>query len=1007
MRRAFLTLTVVVLSTGALASFGFAQQAQQEESSVERGVQKIGNQPAEDDTELRYRKQWAIVIGINYDYGEGTLASDRRAAGASTLKNAENDARAFAELLKTHYGYTDDTVKLLLGKEATFINIRTLLSEAYLLDSSQIAENDSVLIYFAGHGDSRANAVTDDTKALLFPYDVNVLKDGKGGIKGVNSTWCTNVGFIRSQLEACPARHKLIILDSCYSGEMFNIEGQRSTARFQLNPRIFREKTIRGIAATRSFQTAADAGRISSEHSPFTSALLAALNGGIRSKVFGSSALESVVRETFRKSGSEQIPIGGSLSGNGDFFFFRQTEFPKLPDVPASLAVYTMPGLHGEWWFDECPWLIPGLRVEEEFRNALPLDRGASRLNREKLASVSRGPVTDFLHDPDVTEVYMRLRNAITICEATLSGEKRRTLRLLQNVNWSDVSQQTAEDLIGGAEKFGDPHLLAAVHHRLGRNADALYEAAIKAYEDRITQTEGDEQTRYTALKSLCHSDYGQWLFVAGKYSQAVGQYQIARSRSTDAPPRPMFDLVALCDEADAHRRLSQWSQAERCLEQALGIAQDSLSVKHPLRAYVHERFAWMDMDQWQLQSAVHHFNEAIRLRTEAGSSDLATRISIFHDRHGLAMAHRFSGQVEQARDGYERLWEELKEISASDLNGRDRQIVALRLVNTLERLADCCLYSPEPRPQLAYEATDEAIEHCRFLAPAIGRPKMIGLFCRQAVALALAGYPEPAMAQLQRIQEGEYYQSLIAEQHQEVDFYLDVAEAIIGLKGYGDQAESVKKFREVMRRYASGDARETLNRDELEPLLFGMWLLVRSQLEALEPGASGDRTLQRDAERLLRLVPEEFVNTADLPYLRPYYEAALRARLTSDNPFEIRGIIEQLVLVKTGDHGYSLDRDASTLAIFLAEKDGHAVLYPRGSGMLSARIYRLPFGRSNLEEAQWPEELLTAMTPLQGRVEWRDTTAIPAVTNEQFPLTLPPGWSLVEREAATGSKPP
>ncbi len=132
----------------------------------------------------------ALIIGIN-DY-EGPEIPD--------LKTAINDAKAMARVLKKKYGFK---VTLLLDREATreaiYKGLRSLAVSA--------KPNDSVLIYFAGHGD------LDRT----FDGGWWIPADAMGGNP---ATYLDNVQ-VQKVTRSTKARHVLLISDSCYSGTLF------------------------------------------------------------------------------------------------------------------------------------------------------------------------------------------------------------------------------------------------------------------------------------------------------------------------------------------------------------------------------------------------------------------------------------------------------------------------------------------------------------------------------------------------------------------------------------------------------------------------------------------------------------------------------------------------------------------------------------------------------------------------------------------------------------------
>jgi len=138
----------------------------------------------------RLGKYKALIIGIN-DY-EGPKIPD--------LETAINDATAMATVLKEKYGFE---VKLLLDREATkeaiYRELRRLAGSA--------KPNDSVLIYFAGHGD------------LDRTYDGGwwIPADAIGGNP---VTYLDNVQ-VQKAMRSMKARHVLLVSDACYSGTLF------------------------------------------------------------------------------------------------------------------------------------------------------------------------------------------------------------------------------------------------------------------------------------------------------------------------------------------------------------------------------------------------------------------------------------------------------------------------------------------------------------------------------------------------------------------------------------------------------------------------------------------------------------------------------------------------------------------------------------------------------------------------------------------------------------------
>lgn len=152
-----------------------------------RGISVIGDLSHQSGKLGAYR---ALIIGIN-DYED---------PGIPDLETAANDARAMATLLRERYGFRVD---LLLNRDAT----KEAMYRALRKLASTTANDDSVLIYYAGHGD------------LDRTYDDGwwIPSDAKGGNP---ITYLDNVQ-VQKSMRSMRARHVLLISDSCYSGTLF------------------------------------------------------------------------------------------------------------------------------------------------------------------------------------------------------------------------------------------------------------------------------------------------------------------------------------------------------------------------------------------------------------------------------------------------------------------------------------------------------------------------------------------------------------------------------------------------------------------------------------------------------------------------------------------------------------------------------------------------------------------------------------------------------------------
>jgi hypothetical protein len=935
----------------------------------------------------KYRKQWALVIGINYNGISEEVAKE----GVAELKNAESDANAFADVLLEHYGYkkwsTEDptgTLRVLIGKEATFLAIRDLLGSDFLA-SSDVSEEDSALVYFSGHGSKYIKG--DWKNGLLYPFDIQRASNG-----GIKETRCISLAWLKEQLERyCSARHKLIMLDSCYSGEIFNDESRSRSGSLhvnQIDPSAFKSGVVQALAAARDSQTASDGtvrGNGDTGHSPFTGALLDSLQREIPAQVFGASYVANRVAHKLHADESKQSPIDGRLVGNGEFYFFRTTAAEAEAAERADVALATLPGLFGRWWFDELPELVPSLRANTVFWE------GRYQLAaRTRSPNNEQGPSAHWLNDPAVDELYKRLAEAID--EFPKEGNRQReTYQTLMELNSVDA-QQLPANVLEQIDNLHDPHLSAAARHWLGKDAAQSYRAALDAYEKQLEQKTGTERMHWQALMSRCYADYARWLSDNGQPFQAFNNYQNAFDILPAGSSAPLFEVELLCCEADVQRKMAQWDEAAESLERALDIARKNISDRHPFTAHVHDRFAWLYMDQWALGKAEQHFRLAVEARERIQPASLPVQVGLFHAEHGLAMAQRFGGRNEDATRRYSELAERIADTLKQAESPRDAEILRGRSLNTLERLADCYLLTATPQPSPAYDAIQQARELCQGMRGS-QQNQLIRLRSKQAIALALAGYADGAAEELDAIRQGPEAQVAEAKQF-ETDLLWKVAAAVVALKRDKDNTSTALQFRELLDSKLTEGEREKLNRQDLELLLFAANLFVQSQAER------GARETARDADRLLAIVPKSFANESVMPFLRPYYDTAIRAKLAHVNPLELSAMARTIVLAKTADHDYRIPTDSAALVFFLGEQNGHAILCPPSAAKgTRPQLFPLPFGQKNLENAELPAELLAAMASLNGTVEWRDSFSNPPITNESFPFKLPSGWTLASQE--------
>jgi len=231
----------------------------------------------------------ALVIG-NDDYANGRSPWHK-------LKTAVSDARAVSRLLRDYYGFTD--VRLLENASR-----RDVLLALHAL-SQEVFPDDSVLVYYAGHG----YLDTENQKGYWVPVDA----------QGTDHTTFLRNSTIRDELTtiADRVRHTLLISDSCFSGTLLRsgsrgVDPDRGSERYY--QKVAHKKSVQILSA--GGVEYVDDNYKNSGHSPFTYFLLNELKTNNR-PLLTLSELSTQVEKAVANN-VEQVPESGVLHGAGD-----------------------------------------------------------------------------------------------------------------------------------------------------------------------------------------------------------------------------------------------------------------------------------------------------------------------------------------------------------------------------------------------------------------------------------------------------------------------------------------------------------------------------------------------------------------------------------------------------------------------------------------------------------------------------------------------------------------
>jgi hypothetical protein len=242
-------------------------------------------------------KYVALVIGINSYSGYWPK-----------LKNAVNDAKGVADILKKEYIFND--IYTLFDEQATRKNILEKLDWL----SRNLTKDDNLLIFYSGHG--QYNKILNKGFWVPADADANSVADYIS-----NSDLKTFIGGI-------PSKHTLLITDACFAGDIFR-GAPTQTMQFDPNnmERYYKEvynKQSRDALTSGGVEEVMDSGK--NNHSIFTYYLIKTLKEN-QSKYMDATQLYNDFKVAVANN-SDQTPILQALRDTNDeggqFVFIKQ-----------------------------------------------------------------------------------------------------------------------------------------------------------------------------------------------------------------------------------------------------------------------------------------------------------------------------------------------------------------------------------------------------------------------------------------------------------------------------------------------------------------------------------------------------------------------------------------------------------------------------------------------------------------------------------------------------------
>ena len=262
---------------------------------------------AEPAPQLNYH---ALIIGI----------SDYAGTGWPQLKTARADAKALGDILKSQYGFH---VTELTDRQATRGNILRALDKLMTLN-----DNDAVLIFFAGHGyyDEKMS------EGYWIPFGAKRLHNNAPA----KEDWLWN-SSINRVISSSPARHILLVVDTCYGGSLFRGEDNPDKSLHWYQRAM--NTPSRGLITSGNLEPVLDSGI---QHSVFANELLHYLKY-TEQDVFSASDIAVSIRNKVSQLTGQLVrmgPLNSPAHAGGEFVFTRSNITLPEPAIDQTSSVF-------------------------------------------------------------------------------------------------------------------------------------------------------------------------------------------------------------------------------------------------------------------------------------------------------------------------------------------------------------------------------------------------------------------------------------------------------------------------------------------------------------------------------------------------------------------------------------------------------------------------------------------------------------------------------------------
>ena len=237
----------------------------------------------------------------------------------------------------------------------------------------------------------------------------------------------------------------------------------------------------------------------------------------------------------------------------------RALQVPPPPPPHLADALATLPGLNGNWWFDEYPWLTPDVRQLLLDEIAAPAEAADRLVKPGSEARVTLANLETDLASGDATTftAHLRTHTKQLLVAAKDPARESRINRFFTLVHLSP-----------SYESFVPKSVPKALHNLTEQDADVagmtLPQKAARLHWLAVAQHQQLAKTRTTVADRDA-----KWTEVESAYNEAVIAYELARTSPTAALP---LHALCLADRARMRQDRRQWNLAASDLEAALNL---------------------------------------------------------------------------------------------------------------------------------------------------------------------------------------------------------------------------------------------------------------------------------------------------------------------------------------------------------------------------------------------------------------------------------------------------